>query len=93
MADPLYTGFLDELEACSVCLGMPARDGLRFELDSVRFTVLHPDTTWAEWQLDLNEDSVVLLVEYGDFRALFAGDAGVARRVTADGPGRTRRRC
>ncbi len=76
VADPLYTGFLDELDL----LGLPwhaARDGLRFELDSVRFTVLHPDTTWAEWQLDLNEDSVVLLVEYGDFRALLGGDAGL----------------
>jgi competence protein ComEC len=76
VADPLYAGFLDELDL----LALPwhaARDGLRFELDSVRFTVLHPDTVWAEWQLDLNEDSVVLLVEYGSFRALFAGDAGL----------------
>ena len=72
---------------------MRRRDGLRFELDSVRFTVLHPDTTWADWQTDLNEDSVVLLVEYGEFRALFAGDAGLARRVTAGGPGRTRSTC
>jgi competence protein ComEC len=76
VADPLYTGFLDEVEL----LGLPwqaARDGTRFELDSVRFTVLHPDTAWSEWQLDLNEDSLVLLVEYGDFRALFPGDAGL----------------
>lgn len=76
VADPLYTGFLDELEL----LALPwyaARDGLRFELDGVRFTVLHPDTTWSEWRQDLNEDSVVLLVEYGQFRALFGGDAGL----------------
>ena len=74
--DPLYTRLLDQLAA----LGegwQPARDGLRFELDSVRFTVLHPDTSWSEWQLDLNEDSIVLLVESGSFRALLAGDAGI----------------
>jgi competence protein ComEC len=35
-----------------------------------------PDTTWAGWGEDLNEDSVVLLVEYGRFRAVFSGDAG-----------------
>ena len=39
--------------------------------------MLHPDTAWAEWRLDLNEDSVVLLVEYGNFRAVFPGDAGL----------------
>ncbi|HSB52847.1 MAG TPA: hypothetical protein VLD58_00750, partial [Gemmatimonadales bacterium] len=31
---------------------------------------------WAGWGQDVNEDSVVLLVEYGRFQALFAGDAG-----------------
>ncbi len=76
VADSLYTRFLDQVDA----LGIPwrsARDGLRFELDSVHFTVLHPDTSWAEWGMDLNEDSVVLLVEYGGFRALFPGDGGL----------------
>ncbi|HEX7918659.1 MAG TPA: hypothetical protein VF454_04600, partial [Gemmatimonadales bacterium] len=38
---------------------------------------LHPDTTWDEWGLDLNEDSEVLLVRYGEFEALLAGDAGL----------------
>lgn len=76
VADSLYTRFLDQVDA----LGIPwrsARDGLQFELDSVRFTVLHPDTAWAEWGVDLNEDSVVLLVEYRGFRALFPGDGGL----------------
>jgi competence protein ComEC len=50
--------------------------GDRFQVDSVTFTVLHPDTTWSEWGGDLNEDSIVLLVEYRDFTALFTGDAG-----------------
>jgi competence protein ComEC len=76
VADSLYTGFLDQLEALGVPW-RPARDGLRMELDSVRFTVLHPDTTWAEWRVDLNEDSVILLVEYRGFRALFPGDGGL----------------
>ena len=31
---------------------------------------------WVGWGEDVNEDSVVLLVEYGAFQALFAGDAG-----------------
>ena len=31
---------------------------------------------WAHWGEDVNEDSLVLLVEYGDFQAVFAGDAG-----------------
>jgi competence protein ComEC len=50
--------------------------GQRFTLDSVTFTILHPDRGWAGWGEDINEDSLVLLVEYGSFQALFAGDAG-----------------
>jgi competence protein ComEC len=76
VADPLYLGFLDQLESDGV-RWQAARDGMTFVLDSVRVTVLHPDTAWADWGLDLNEDSVVLLVEYGGFRALFGGDAGL----------------
>jgi competence protein ComEC len=38
--------------------------------------VLHPDTTWAGWGDDVNNDSVVLRLKYGHFEALFAGDAG-----------------
>lgn len=76
VADPLYTGWLGELEAHDVPW-RAARAGLTFELDSVRFTVLHPDTGWPGWQEDLNEDSAVILVEYHGFRALFSGDAGL----------------
>jgi competence protein ComEC len=75
VADPLYLGFLDRLESDGI-RWQAARDGMAFVLDSVRVTVLHPDTAWADWGLDLNEDSVVLVVEYGGFRALFGGDAG-----------------
>jgi competence protein ComEC len=74
-ADPRYTGFLDRLLADGVPWH-PARAGERFALDGVRFTVLHPVPGWTHWGEDLNEDSLVLLVEYGDFQALLAGDAG-----------------
>ena len=76
VADPLYTGFLGELEARDVPW-RAGRSGLTFQLDSVRFTILHPDSAWPGWQEDLNEDSLVLLLEYHGFRALFAGDAGL----------------
>jgi competence protein ComEC len=75
VADSRYTRFLDRLLADGVPWH-PARAGDRFELDGVRATVLHPQPGWAGWGEDVNEDSLVLLVEYGDFQALFAGDAG-----------------
>ncbi len=76
VADPLYTGWLGELEARDLAW-RAGRAGLTFEVDSVRFTVLHPDSTWPGWREDLNEDSMVLLLEYRGFRGLFAGDAGL----------------
>jgi len=75
VADPLYYGFLDELIREEIPWH-PGRTGDRFVLDSVRFTILHPDPHWTGWGEDINEDSLVLLVEYGAFQALFAGDAG-----------------
>jgi competence protein ComEC len=75
VADPLYYAFLDELAADAVRWHAARRDE-RFVLDGVAFTVLHPDPAWQGWGEDVNEDSLVLLVEYGDFQALFAGDAG-----------------
>jgi competence protein ComEC len=76
VADSLYLHFLDLVEARDVPW-YAARAGQHFVLDSVRFTVIHPDTAWRQWRLDLNEDSAVLLVEYRDFRAVFPGDAGL----------------
>ena len=73
--DSRYLEFLGQLEAEGI-RWHPGRPGDSFTLDSVTFTVLHPDTTWAEWGGDLNEDSIVLLVRYRDFTALFSGDAG-----------------
>ncbi len=75
VADPLYYSFLDALAADAI-RWHPARRGERFEVDGVAFTVLHPDPGWSKWGEDVNEDSLVLLVEYGAFQALFAGDAG-----------------
>jgi competence protein ComEC len=86
VADPLYYEFLDELAAESMAWHR-GRRGERFTLDSVRFTILHP-YEWSRWGEDLNEDSLVLLVEYGAFQALFAGDAGFA--AEAEMRGRTR---
>lgn len=77
VADSLYLAFLDAVEG-EGARWIPARRGDAWELDGVRFSVLHPDTTWPGWREDLNEDSIVLLVEYGRFRALFPGDAGFA---------------
>jgi len=75
VADPLYYALLDELAAGAIRWHVARRDE-RFVLDGVAFTVLHPDPVWHGWGEDVNEDSVVLLVEYGAFQALFAGDAG-----------------
>ncbi len=75
-AEPLYAGFLAQLDELSEPW-MRARRGDAFVLDSVRFRVLHPDTAWDGWGQDLNENSLVLLVEYREFRAVLAGDAGL----------------
>jgi len=75
-SDPRYLEFLNLLAARGL-RWRPGRPGDHFVLDSVSFTLLHPDTTWSEWGEDLNEDSIVLLLEYRGFQALFTGDAGL----------------
>jgi competence protein ComEC len=75
VADAAYTALLDALAAAGIPW-KPARPGTAFVIDSVRFQVLHPDTTWSEWGLDVNEGSAILRVDYGAFSALFPGDAG-----------------
>ena len=75
-SDPRYLEFLNLLAVRGV-RWRPGRPGDRFVLDSVSFTLLHPDTTWNQWGEDLNEDSIVLLVEFRGFQALFTGDAGL----------------
>jgi competence protein ComEC len=87
VSDPLYLEFLDELTVDSIAWHR-GRRGERFSLDSVRFTIMHPGD-WDQWGEDLNEDSLVLLVEYGEFQAIFAGDAGFP--AEAEMRGETRR--
>ncbi len=85
-ADATYREMLGAV-AASGAAWEPARRGERFSVDSVEFTVLHPDTAWSGWGLDLNDDSVVLLVRYGAFRAIFMGDAGEAPEAVLRGRG------
>ena len=75
VADDAYLAFLDQLATAGTAWHPGAR-GDCFVLDGVTFRILHPEPGWAGWGEDVNEDSVVLLVEYGAFQALFAGDAG-----------------
>jgi competence protein ComEC len=74
--DPRYLRFLDGLRTGQVPWH-PGRTGERFSVDGVSFTVLHPTPGWSGWGEDVNEDSLVLLVEFGAFQAIFAGDAGL----------------
>jgi competence protein ComEC len=87
VADPLYYEFLDGLAAKGIPWH-PARRDERFVLDGVAFTVLHPDPQWHGWGEDVNEDSLVLLVEYGSFQALFSGDAGFPAEMEMRGRAR-----
>jgi competence protein ComEC len=73
--DSLYYRFLQDLAVESIPWH-PGHRGEHFTLDSLDFTILHPYKDWGGWGEDLNEDSLVLLVEYRDFQVLFAGDAG-----------------
>jgi competence protein ComEC len=60
-------------------------------LDGVVLRVLHPDSAWMERRLPANENSVVVSLEYGGFRALFPGDAGPAAEAAPDLAGRLAR--
>jgi competence protein ComEC len=77
-----YLGFLAGVEGAGA-RWQAARAGDRIELDGVRLVVLSPDAQWTAAMMDPNEESVVLLVEYGGARLVFTGDAGepVERRL------------
>jgi competence protein ComEC len=79
-----YLEFLAASEA-SGARWSAARQGDRLDLDSVRFTVLSPDSAWAAETFDPNEESVVLLVEYEHVRLLLTGDAGLPVEVRLAG--------
>jgi beta-lactamase superfamily II metal-dependent hydrolase len=46
-------------------------------VDSVTLRVWHPDSETIADGWDVNDNAVVLTVEYGAFRAVFGGDAGL----------------
>lgn len=76
-ADSVYLGLLDAVADAGAAWDA-GRRGESLWIDSVRIDVLLPDTTWGGFGLDMNESSLVLLVQYRGFRALLAGDAGFA---------------
>lgn len=88
VSDPAYAALLGALDRDGIAWH-PARSGERFTLDGVAFTVLHPGADWTGWGEDVNEDSVVLLVEFGDFEALLTGDAGFPAEAMLRGKARS----
>jgi len=51
--------------------------GDEFEIDGVIFKVLWPDKDFLQTKIpDINDVSVVLFMDYGNFQAVFLGDAG-----------------
>jgi len=81
---PLYIKFLGEVEE-RAARWHSARAGDVFSIDGVTFRVWHPDSAWLARELPANENSVVLTVEYGAFRAVFTGDAGVPMETVRAG--------
>lgn len=74
--EPRYLAMLELAEENGI-RWRPGRAGDSLAIDGVVFRVLHPDTTWARWREDLNDDSVVLQLRFGRFEAVLAGDLGV----------------
>ena len=74
-ADSAYDGWLTALAAHHVRWRTTGA-GTQWTLDHVSFRVLHPPVPWSRQGEDINEDSIVLEVCYGEFRALLMGDAG-----------------
>ncbi|HEY2805000.1 MAG TPA: ComEC/Rec2 family competence protein [Gemmatimonadales bacterium] len=73
---PLYVEWLADI-AKDHAHWHPARAGDSIQLDGVTIRVWHPDSATIAANWDPNENSVVLTIEYGGFRALLGGDAGL----------------
>lgn len=73
---PLYAEWLADV-AKGRSRWHAALAGERFTIDDVTIRVWHPDSATIAARWEANENSVVLTVEYGGFRALFGGDAGL----------------
>ncbi len=76
VAEPHYLHMLALAEEQGI-RWQAARAGDSLAIDGLVLRILHPDTTWIHWREDLNDDSVVLLLRYGRFEAVLAGDLGV----------------
>lgn len=72
-ASRLYEDVLGYLVANRVQYVL-CREGQKYRFGGAEIAVLHPGT--GDRSSDVNEMSVVLMLNYGKFRALFTGDAG-----------------
>ena len=71
----LYMEFLGVVDAAAGEWRV-ARAGDTVVIDSVTIAVLHPSAEWMSRQVSANENSLILHIRYGNFDALFTGDAG-----------------
>ncbi len=81
---PLYLEWLSDVEH-DRARWHPARAGEHFTIDGVTLRIWHPDSATIAAGWEANENSVVLTVEYGAFRALFGGDAGLPMEALREG--------
>jgi competence protein ComEC len=72
---PLYREWLAAV-AAEGAEWRAARAGDAYEVDGVRLRVWHPDSAFLARRLPPNENSVVVTLAYGAFRAILPGDAG-----------------
>jgi len=80
-AEPAAEESYREFLRAVVGAGVPwrvGRAGEQLTIDGVQLRVVHPTPGWPGEGRDLNEDSLVLELRYGEFTALLAGDAGIS---------------
>ena len=83
-ADSAYEGWLAALPLHHTRWRV-AKAGSEWTVDGVTIRVLHPPRRWLHEGEDLNEDSIVLELSYGGFRALLMGDAGFVAEAAMAG--------
>ncbi len=84
VSEQSYHRWLEELARRGV-RWQPVSAGMAWQIDGVRFRVLHPPRHWARAGEDLNEDSAILEVAWGRFTALLMGDAGLVAEESLAG--------
>jgi competence protein ComEC len=77
LATALYQRHLAAVDAVGASW-RASRAGDTLLVDGVRLIVLHPSAPWIEQEFRPNENSLVIQLEYGCFRALLTGDIGFA---------------